>query len=56
VPDANGREERLAVDKSQLAIGTPKRVRDADHLAAVRRLSFLICERTPSHAHHLKFA
>jgi DNA recombination protein Rad52 len=44
------------VDKSALGIGTPRRMRDPDHLRAVRKLPCLICERAPCHAHHVKFA
>lgn len=44
------------VNKSVLGIATPRRMRDPDHLRAVRKLPCLICERTPCHAHHIKFA
>ena len=44
------------VDKSALAIPSPRRMRDPDHLRAVRKLPCMICERTPCHAHHIKFA
>ncbi len=45
-----------AVDKSELAIGAPRRVRDNEHLAYVATLACLICGRAPSQAHHLRFA
>ncbi len=44
------------VDKSVLAIGTPRRVRDKDHLRAVASQPCLVCGRSPGHAHHLRFA
>jgi hypothetical protein len=34
----------------------PKRIRDASHLQFVTSLPCLVCEGTPSQAHHLKFA
>ena len=45
-----------AVDKSELAIGVPRRVRDSEHLAHVATLACLVCGRAPSQAHHLRFA
>ena len=48
--------EQASVDKSVLRLGIPKRIRDADHLAYVRSLPCLICARTPSEPHHLRFA
>jgi hypothetical protein len=48
--------EQASVDKSVLRLGVPKRIRDADHLAYVRSLPCLICARTPSEPHHLRFA
>jgi DNA recombination protein Rad52 len=47
--------EPASVDKSVLRLGVPKRIRDADHLAYVRSLPCLICARTPSEPHHLRF-
>ncbi len=44
------------VDKALLAIATPRRVRDKDHLRYVARQPCLICGRRPSQAHHLRFA
>ncbi len=44
-----------AVDKSGLSIAEPRRVRDAEHLRFVASLPCLVCGRTPSHAHHLRF-
>lgn len=55
-PAPTTREPQTPIDKSQLPIGTPRRMRDANHLANIRKQACLVCERTPSHAHHLKFA
>jgi DNA recombination protein Rad52 len=44
------------VDKSALAIATPKRIRDSEHLEYVATLPCLVCGRVPSQAHHLRFA
>ena len=44
------------IDKSALPIGQEKRYRDKAHLQKVRDLPCLVCNRQPSHAHHLKFA
>jgi hypothetical protein len=40
----------------ELPLATPKRLRDADHLRFVAAQPCLICGRSPSHAHHLRFA
>jgi hypothetical protein len=45
-----------SIDKSALAIAAPRRLRDEEHLAFVATLPCLICARTPSQAHHLRFA
>lgn len=42
-------------DKSATAITMPRRIRDAAHLKHVASLPCLVCGRTPSHAHHLRF-
>jgi DNA recombination protein Rad52 len=44
------------VDKTNLPISTPRRIRDKDHLRYVASQPCIICGRTPSHAHHLRFA
>ena len=44
------------IDKSLLAISEPKRHRSKEHLRYVAQQPCLICERSPSHAHHLRFA
>ncbi len=44
------------IDKALLAIATPRRVRDKDHLKIVARQPCLVCGRRPSQAHHIRFA
>jgi DNA recombination protein Rad52 len=44
------------IDKSALTLATPKRLRDADHRKYVASLPCLVCGRSPSQAHHLRFA
>jgi hypothetical protein len=44
------------IDKSQLAIPEPKRLRDKAHLKFVASQPCLICGRQPSDPHHLRFA
>jgi DNA recombination protein Rad52 len=44
------------IDKSQLAIAEPKRLRDKTHLKFVASQPCLICGRQPSDPHHLRFA
>jgi hypothetical protein len=44
------------IDKSQLAFGEPKRLRDKAHLKYVALQPCLICGRQPSDPHHLRFA
>src|SRR4029078_5751042 len=45
----------LRIDKSRLLISEPRRIRDKSHLRAIAKQPCLVCGRTPSHAHHLKF-
>ncbi len=45
-----------AIDKALLAIATPRRVRDKDHLKFVAQQPCLVCGRLPSQAHHIRFA
>jgi hypothetical protein len=44
------------IDKSQLAIAEPKRLRDKAHLKFVASQPCLICGRQPSDPHYLRFA
>jgi hypothetical protein len=43
------------IDKSRLALGEPKRLRDKAHLLFVASQPCLICGRQPSDPHHLRF-
>ena len=44
------------IDKSQLIITEPKRLRDKAHLKFVASQPCLVCGRQPSDPHHLRFA
>ena len=44
------------IDKSELALAVPKRLRDPAHREFVASLPCLVCGRAPSQAHHLRFA
>jgi Rad52/22 family double-strand break repair protein len=44
------------IDKSQLTIAEPKRLRDKAHLKFVATQPCLVCGRQPSDPHHLRFA
>ena len=44
------------IDKSILTIGEPKRIRSKKHLRFVAQQPCLICGRSPSQAHHIRFA
>jgi hypothetical protein len=44
------------IDKSQLVHPEPRRFRDRDHVKFVAKQPCLICGRSPSDAHHLRFA
>jgi ERF superfamily len=46
---------RSAIDKSVLSLGEPRRIRDLEHVRLVMRKGCLVCGRTPSDAHHLRF-
>src|SRR5205814_5051893 len=45
-----------AVEKSVTPIGKMLRMRDRDHLKFVTAQPCLVCARSPSDAHHVKFA
>jgi len=57
---AENRTERQAgngrIDKTNLPISTPRRVRDKEHLRYVASQPCIICGRSPGQAHHLRFA
>jgi hypothetical protein len=44
------------IDKSELAIAEPKRLRDKAHLKFIASQPCLVCGRQPSDPHHLRFA
>jgi Rad52/22 family double-strand break repair protein len=44
------------IDKSVLTLSEPKRIRSREHLHFVARQPCLICGRTPSQAHHIRYA
>jgi hypothetical protein len=50
------RNDPEGADKSQLAHPEPRRLRDRDHVRFVAKQACLICGRTPSDPHHLRFA
>ena len=52
--ERSGREAK--VDKAELAVSEPRRIRDKEHLQFVASKPCLICGRTPSQAHHIRFA
>ena len=47
---------REQIEKSALPIGEPKRLRNREHLRYVASQPCLVCGRSPSQAHHLRFA
>jgi hypothetical protein len=50
------RRQSQAVDKTVLALATPRRIRDGEHVKLVARQPCLICGRRPADAHHLRYA
>ena len=48
-------DKPLAIDKSVLTIGVPRRHRNREHLRYVAQQPCLVCGRKPSDAHHLKY-
>jgi ERF superfamily len=50
-----GKARADAVDKSVLSIAEPRRYRNKDHLQFVVQQPCLVCGRTPSDPHHLRF-
>ena len=47
---------RPKIDKSVLTFGEPKRIRSKEHLRFVASQPCLISGRSPSHAHHVRYA
>ncbi len=52
----SGEGSTSGVDKSVLTLAEPKRHRSKEHLRFVARQPCLVCGRTPSDPHHLRFA
>jgi hypothetical protein len=50
------RRQGNRVDKTVLALPTPRRIRDREHVKSVARQPCLLCGRRPADAHHLRFA
>jgi hypothetical protein len=50
------RHSGSVVDKSVLALPSPRRIRDRDHVKSVAKQPCLVCGRRPTDAHHLRFA
>ena len=44
------------IDKSALTFGEPKRIRSKEHLRFVASQPCMICGRSPSYAHHIRYA
>jgi hypothetical protein len=53
-PNARSRSKRI--DKAALALSEPRRIRDREHVRYVATKPCLICGRSPSDPHHLRFA
>ena len=49
-------KSKATIDRSMLAFGHPYRHRDREHLRFVASHSCLLCGRSPSDPHHLRFA
>jgi hypothetical protein len=47
---------RTKIDKSVLTLAEPKRIRSKEHLRYVASQPCLICGRSPTHAHHIRYA
>jgi hypothetical protein len=50
------RPRSKTIDKSELTLPEPRRIRDRNHVRSVAKRPCLICGRQPSDAHHLRFA
>jgi hypothetical protein len=53
--DSSTPAHRSGIDKSVLNLSEPRRIRDREHVRSVMRNGCLVCGRTPSDAHHLRF-
>src|SRR6185437_7984463 len=47
---------RRVIDKSTLFLSEPKRIRCKEHLRYVASQPCVVCGRSPSHAHHVRYA
>jgi hypothetical protein len=54
--NAARRTDAPKVDKSELSHPEPRRIRDREHVRFVTQQPCLICGRTPSDPHHVRFA
>ena len=54
--NAARRADAPKIDKSELSHPEPRRIRDREHVRFVTKQPCLICGRTPSDPHHLRFA
>ena len=50
------KRQAFPIDKSVLALPTPRRIRDREHIKSVAKQACLVCGRRPADAHHLRFA
>jgi hypothetical protein len=50
------KQQRCDVDKTVLALPTPRRIRDREHVKSIAKQPCLVCGRRPADAHHLRFA
>jgi hypothetical protein len=55
-PTPKKRPRSKAVDKSALILSELRRVRDREHVRFVAKQACLVCGRSPSDPHHLRFA
>ncbi len=54
--NSNQAPNRSGIDKSELCLLEPRRVRDREHVRSVAQKPCLVCGRRPSDPHHLRFA
>jgi hypothetical protein len=50
------RTDTPEIDKSELSHPEPRRIRDREHVRYITKQPCLVCGRTPSDPHHLRFA
>ncbi len=55
VQPKNRRSQPKGIDKSVLLLAEPRRIRDREHVRHVAKQPCLICGRSPSDPHHLRF-